>query len=338
MRAAGPIVGFGELLIRLSPEGRRLIVQAQALMLEVGGAEANVLAGLASLGHDAAMLSRVADNPLGRLASATLAARGIDPRHIGVVPGRMGLYFLEQGQGARSSAISYDRAGSTFALAQASDFDFRAALSGARLLHLSGITPALGPGSAAAALAAARTARDMGVTISFDGNYRAQLWEAWDSDPRSVLTELVGMADILFGNHRDISLLSGQAFSGEGAERRREASQAAFDLFPNLSLIASTARHVVDADHHRISARVDDRQSTGTADELDVTGIVDRIGTGDAFAAGVLHAYLEDGSLDAMAHAGLGLAVLKHSLPGDMPLFSRADLAAFTSGGRDVRR
>jgi len=334
----GPVVGFGELLLRLTPPGRKMIAQTQSLDVEVGGAEANVLAGLANLGHRTQMISRVADNPLGRLAIGTLAARGVDARNVAYAPGRMGLYFLEQGQGLRASAISYDRAGSTFARSKAGDFDFSSALDGACLLHLSGITPALGPDSAKAVLAAARAATAAGVPISFDGNFRPQLWSAWDSDPKAILTEIISQVDILFGNHRDIQLLTGEDFSGDGLERRREAAQAGFAAFPNLKLIASTARHVIDVDHHRIAARVDLPDSMAHTKEVDVTGIIDRIGTGDAFAAGVLHKYLIGADIQAMAQGGLGLAVLEHSLPGDMPLFSREDLAAFEQGGRDVRR
>ncbi len=338
MSADRCIFGFGELLLRLSPPGRRLMVQAQSLDLAVGGAEANVLSGLAALGHPAAMLSVVPDSPLGRLATGELRARGIETAHVATATGRMGLYFLEQGQGLRASAITYDRAGSSFALAAVGDFDFAGALDGAALLHLSGITPALGPESAKAALAAAEAARAAGVPVSFDGNYRAQLWEAWDSDPRGVLGALVGMATVLFGNHRDISLLLGRDFSGDGAERRREAAEAAFAAFPSLELIASTARHVVDADHHRIAARVDLRDAGHQTAEVDVTGIVDRIGTGDAFAAGVLDQWLRGGDVRAMAETGQALAALKHSLPGDMPIFSQGDVEAFLGGGRDVRR
>ncbi|MBT8137958.1 MAG: sugar kinase [Gammaproteobacteria bacterium] len=310
----------------------------QMLDVEVGGAEANVLAGLASLGHPTQMISRVADNPLGRLALGTLAARGVNTSSIVCTPGRMGLYFLEQGQGLRASAITYDRAGSAFAQARADDFDFAAALDGASLLHLSGITPALGAHSAEAAVAATRAAMQAGVPISFDGNFRPKLWAAWNSDPRAILSGIISNVDLLFGNHKDISLLTGRDFPGDGLQRRRAAAEAAFDAFPNLKLIASTARHVIDVDHHRIAARVDLPDDTAHTGEVDVTGIIDRIGTGDAFAAGVLHKYLEGDDIESMARAGLGLAVLEHSLPGDMPLFSREDLHAFEHGGRDVRR
>lgn len=332
------IVAFGELLVRLTAPGRQLLTQAQTLDVHIGGAEANVLVGLASLGHETAMVSAVPQNALGDCAVSAIRARGVDVSAIQKCDGRMGLYFLSVGAGQRASEIVYDRAGSSFSLSFATDFDWNKILRRADLLHLSGITPALGPATAEAALVAARAAKALNVPISFDGNYRAMLWEAWDSDPKATLTELIGMADILFGNHRDIALVSGQNFLKDGDARRRAAAQVAFDLFPNLKLIASTARHIVDADHHQISARVDSRDGTWQTREVAVTAIIDRIGAGDAFAAGVLQGYLNDAGLQAMAETGLALTCLKHALPGDASLFGQRDIDAFAQGNFDVRR
>jgi 2-dehydro-3-deoxygluconokinase len=335
---SGRILCFGELLLRLTAPGRELLLQTGRLDVHVGGAEANVAVGLAQLGHDVAMVSRVPDNALGDAARGHLRRYGVDNAAVVAAPGRMGLYFLSPGAGLRASAIVYDREGSAFALARAGDFDWDALLTGTGLLHLSGITPALGPRSADAAIAAAEAARAKGIPISFDGNYRTQLWSRWDSDPKAVLARLAGEADILFGNHRDISLLLGKEFGGDGKTRRREAAEAALAAFPNLRLIASTARHVDDADRHRISARVDLRHTSHQTAEALVAGIVDRIGTGDAFAAGVLHAWHGGGDAEAMARSGLALAALKHSLPGDASLFGEADIDAFLTGSFDVRR
>jgi 2-dehydro-3-deoxygluconokinase len=329
---------FGEILLRLSPPGRQLVVQAQSLDMVVGGAEANVASALTSLGHDVRFAGVVADNPLGERALAALRGAGVDTRHIARAPGRMGLYVLEAGSGPRPAAITYDRAGSAFAEAAPESIDFAGALASARLLHCGGITPALGPKGVALAKAAQAAARVAGVPICFDGNYRAQLWAAWDSDPAAILRELVADAAILIGNHRDIALLLGRPFSGEGEDRRREAAEAAFAAFPNLQLIASTARHLVTSDHHRISARVDARTASHQTEEIDVTGIVDRIGTGDAFAAGVLDGWLSGGDLATMAQRGLALAALKHTIPGDMCPVTRAMLDGFNAGAGDVRR
>lgn len=334
----GPVTCFGELLIRLTPPGKRLMVQADCLDLAVGGAEANVAAALASLGHEVRFAGLVTDNPLGDRAVSALRGAGVDTRFLARAPGRMGLYFMEAGSGPRASAIAYDRAGSAFADAAPATIDFAGALASVRLLHCGGITPALGPKGIALARAAIAAAQAAAVPVCFDGNYRAQLWDSWDSDPRSVLTDLVGGAAILIGNHRDISLLLGKSFSGDGEDRRREAAEAAFADFPKLQLIASTARHLVTSDHHRIAARVDARAGAHQTEEIDVTGIVERIGTGDAFAAGVLHRWLEGGDVRAMAESGLALAALKHTLPGDMCLIGRSELDAFSARGGDVRR
>lgn len=333
----GPVVCFGELLLRLTT-AERLLSQADGFDLAVGGAEANVAAALASLGHVVRFASVVSDGALGDRALAALRSAGVDTAGISRAPGRMGLYFMEAGSGPRPSAITYDRADSAFARADPAGIDFASLLDGARLLHCGGITPALGPNGVALARAANAAARKAGVPVCFDGNYRARLWDAWDSNPRAVLRELVGDATILIGNHRDISLLLGQEFRGDGAVRRREASEAAFAEFPNLHLIASTARHLVTSDCHRLAARVDTRDEAHQTPAMEVTGIVDRIGTGDAFAAGVLDAWLTGGDVCAMAQTGLALSALKHTLRGDMTLVPRTMLEQFRAEANDVRR
>lgn len=334
----GPVVCFGEMLLRLSPQGQIPLAQAGSVAIDVGGAEANVAAALASLGVPTRMLSVVPANPLGRKAIAAMGAAGSDTRFIATAPGRIGLYFFEQPAGPIAGRVTYDRAGSSFALADPSTLPFADALQGASLLHMSGITPALGPDGVALARAAVAAAKTAGVPICFDGNYRANLWESWDSDPRAILTELMSEATLMIGNHRDISLLLGKAFSGDGSDRRRDASLAAFDVFPKLQLIASTARHVETASTHRIAARIDMRESHWQTDEVRIENIVDRIGTGDAYAAGMLRSWLAGGTVQEMAKSGLALAALKHGVPGDMVLVTPEELESFDPAGGDVRR
>ena len=334
----GRLLAFGEIMLRLSPPGRELLLQTPKLDVWVAGAEVNVVTQLARLGHDVGMASRVPDNDLGRAAIVTLRGHGVDVRGIQRAGERMGLYFVTSGAGVRATEVIYDRAWSAFAEAPADAWDWDALLAGVDRLHLSGITPALGPVPGASALAAARAASERGIAVSFDGNWRGKLWERWDSNPRAVLTGLVEHADLLFGNHRDIALLLGRDFPHDGEDRRREAAEAAFAAFPRLRTIASTARHVEHVDLHRLSARIDTREGHAQTEEVVLAGIVDRIGGGDAFAAGVLHALLGGDDIAEAARTGLALAALKHSLPGDAALFRQADLDAYLEGGLDVRR
>lgn len=331
-------VFFGELLFRLSPPGRELLFQSPKLDVHFGGAEANVAVALASLGHATRMISAIPDNPLGEAAVGELRRRGVDTSCVRRGAGRMGLYFLTPGAGLRASEVHYDRAHSVFAETPPEGWDWATALHGATRLHLSGITPALGPGAAAACIAAAQAAGAKGIAVSFDGNYRARLWESWDSDPRAILSELIRHADILFGNHRDVSLLLGRTFAGDGADRRRTAATALFDAFPNIKMVASTARHVLSADNHEISVRIDEPEGAYQSDALQVSGIVDRIGAGDAFAAGVLHGLATGGDAASAAQSGLALTALKHSVPGDQSFFRQADIDALLQGELDVRR
>lgn len=333
-----PLVCFGEIMLRMSPPNRELLLQSPGLAVWIAGAEANVATGVARLGHATRMVSAVPDTALGDAAVHGLRAHGVDVSTIQRHAGRMGLYFVTPGASLRATDVIYDRAQSAFATAPVEAWDWDTLLAGAGRLHLSGITPALGPAGTAAALAAAEAAGRLGVPLSFDGNYRALLWAAWDGRPRETLTRLVAQADLLFGNHRDVALLLDQHVSGDGEERRREAAEAAFAAFPKLKLIASTARHVDDADRNGIAARLDTPERGFQTDEVAVSGIVDRIGGGDAFASGVLHGLLEGMALEDVARAGLALTCLKHSLPGDASLFGRRDIAAFLEGGLDVRR
>jgi 2-dehydro-3-deoxygluconokinase len=332
------LLAFGEIMLRLSPPGRELILQTPRFDVWVAGAEANVATALARLGHDVAFASAVPDNDLGDAAITTLRSHGIDTSGIQKRGDRMGLYFVTSGAGMRATEVVYDRAYSSFAETPAEAWDWDTLLAGVDRLHLSGITPALGPASAESALAATRAASERGIAVSFDGNWRGKLWARWDGNPRIILSELVEHADMMFGNHRDISLLLDKDFSGDGEDRRRDAAEAAFAAFPRLDMIASTARHVEDVDRHRLSARIDTRTGHVQTREVTLAGIVDRIGAGDAFAAGVLHALRSGGSGEDAARTGLALTALKHSLPGDASLFRQADIDAYLAGGLDVRR
>lgn len=343
----GNVVCFGEILLRMAAPGRELLLQSARFDVQVGGAEANVAVSLARFGHAAAMTGVLPDNALGRAACGELRRHGVDTGHLSFAPGRMGLYFYNTGAGHRPSEVLYDRAGSAFAVTQPAHYDWSARLTGARLLHLSGITPALGAATAQSALDAARAARAAGVQVSFDGNFRAKLWAAWDGDPKTILHALFAQADIAFADHRDIALVLGTDFAHvqDPLERFRAAVDAAFTAFPNLTRIASTRRTQSSVEHHQLGAMLAARDgahgdiTVHHCAPVELGSIVDRIGGGDAFAAGILHGLLS-GMHDAASLAfGQAAACLKHYVPGDFNLVGVDDVMALVQGERlDVRR
>lgn len=328
------VLCFGELLLRLSSPPGEGMLQGTRLDAHFGGAEGNVAVALARLGLRSAMVSALPDDAVGDAAIESLRRAGVDTSRVVRAPGRMGLYFLTPAAGVHAGSVIYDRAGSVFA--ETRDYDWPALLAGAGWLHLSGINPALGPEMAAIGLAAIAAAREAEVPVSFDGNFRGTLWSRWCPDPGPILAEYMEGADLLFCSHRDLSLVLGREFGGKGEARQHEAALAAFERFPRLAAIAATDREIVSSDHHRLSARIDTPTDAFSAPAIDVTGVVDRIGTGDAFAAGVL-AHLGEG-LEAAATIGLALAALKHGIAGDHSMTTPRDLTAFASGLADVRR
>ncbi|NWG53183.1 MAG: sugar kinase [Hydrogenophilaceae bacterium] len=337
MRKDGRIVAFGEILIRLSAPGAEWLLQSKALEVAFGGAEANVAVSLARFGHDVRMLSFAPDNALGRAACEELRRYGVDVDGVKTAAGRMGLYFLTPGAGPRAAEVLYDRAGSAFARADFDAIDWAEALAGAGLLHVSGVTAALGPEAARGVQRAVREARRLGVAVSFDCNYRAKLWEAWNGNAARVLKDILAHADIVFGDHRDIALALGRTFAADEA-RDRHAAAEAFAAFPQLGRIAHTTRVQHSANHNELSATLYARDGVHHAPGMDLTHIVDRIGAGDAFAAGLLHGLrsgMEDGRALSFA---LAAACLKHVTPGDFNLARVGDVEAMLERGLEVRR
>jgi 2-dehydro-3-deoxygluconokinase len=324
---AGRVVCFGEMLLRLNAPQRELLLQSGRLDVWVGGAEANVAVSLAALGHPASMVTLLPDNPLGHTARAELRRHGVETEHVRFVPGRMGLYFMSSGAGQRPSQIVYDRRESAFALAPPEAIDWSAACAGAQWLHVSGITPALGAGPAAATLRAVREARARGLSISFDCNYRAQLWQASRSDPARGLRKLLEEADVAFADDRVLALVLGQDLERSApAERFRSMAEHAFAAFPRLQCVTTLVRIEHSVDHHDLSAVLATRTQHCFTRSYSIAPIVDRIGTGDAFAAGVLHGYLQGLDPQATLDFGLATACLKHSVPGDFNPVGVADV------------
>jgi 2-dehydro-3-deoxygluconokinase len=338
-QAAG-IACFGEILLRLAAPHSELLLQTRTLVGHIGGAEANVAVALSQWGHSATVISVLPDNALGHAAAGELRRYGVRTDALQFRPGRMGLYFLTVGAGHRPSEVLYDRESSAFAMAPPELIDWNAALSEVSWLHLSGITPAVGPQAAEAALRAARAARALGISVSFDCNYRSKLWERWHGDARPILRELVDQADLLFAEQRDIGLILGRSFDGiPAAEQFQVAGNHALETFSRLKRIATTVRIQRSVDDHDLSAALLSRDGLRTTRTYSIGRIIDRIGSGDAFAAGILHGVRTQMDDQETLDFGLAAATLKHSIPGDFNLVSIAEVQnLLRDAGFTVRR
>jgi 2-dehydro-3-deoxygluconokinase len=331
---------FGELLLRLSAPNNELLLQSGSLAAHIGGAEANVAVSLSHFGHATRMVSVVPDNALGKACIGELRRQGVRTDAIQTGEGRMGLYFLTVGAGHRPSEVLYDRADSAFALASAEAVDWSPILAEASWLHVSGITPALGPNAAAAALRAARAARAQGKSVSFDCKYRAKLWQRWQGNGRAILRELMAEADLVFAEERDMALILGGDYQSLAATERFQASaQEALATFPNLKRVATTVRTQRSVDDHDLAAKLMTREGLVATRTYSIGRIIDRIGSGDAFAAGVLHGIGTGLGDQATLDFALAAACLKHSIPGDFNLSTLADVHnLLQDSGFTVRR
>lgn len=334
------IVAFGELLMRLSPPSSELPLQSPCFHVHFGGAEANVAASLAILGHRSAMVSALPDNMLGRACAGELRKHGVDTDSIRHADGRMGVYYLAPGAMHRPSEVLYDRADSVFARTPADSYDWPRLLAHAQWLHLSGINLALGEATARAALAAVHAARDAGVSVSFDCNYRSKLWGARAAQAPGLLREIVSQAELLFGNDRDVALMLDAEFPhAEAGDRFRAAADAAFAAWPRLRRLAATGRQHRNVDDQDLFGLMATRERLLTTATHTLASVVDRIGGGDAFAAGLLHGLFRAMPDQAMLDFAITAACLKHSVPGDVNLLREADMLAFLAqGGFEVRR
>lgn len=340
MSAEGRVVCFGELMLRLTAMHSGLLLQERRLDCTFGGAEANVAVSLARLGLPAGVVTVLPDNALGLAARDELRRYGVDTDQVHFSQGRLGLYFLTPGAVLRPSEVLYDRQHSCFAEAAPDLIDWDEALRGAGRLHLSGVTPAIGRKAADAALRAVKAADRLGVPVSFDGNYRGKLWALWDGDGPAILRALFASAECAFADDRDMALVLKQAFPDPDPKvRRRAAADAAFAAFPKLQVVASTFRELSGVEEQALSAVLFRRgRPEVTTGPLRLSGVVDRIGAGDAFAAGLLYGRHTGCDDQRALELALAAAAFKHSAPGDFNLAMPADLDTILSGALDVRR
>jgi 2-dehydro-3-deoxygluconokinase len=328
------VVAYGEVMLRLKSPGFERMLQSPLLEVCVGGAEMNVLASLARFGHEARLVTTLPDHALGEVALAEIRALGIGTTGINRCPGRIGLYFSESGHGHRPGQVIYDRAHSAFVLDEAAR-SWADLLSDAALLHLTGITPALSIHAAASSLQAAQQARRLGMTVSLDVNFRAQLWETAPHARDVALAPLLHQAHILFASCGDLAASLGLPLDpnlDSPIEEFERLSASALEQLPQLEVICTCLRLGDHADRARLIAVGRTRRESYRSAERQIHSMVDRIGTGDAFAAGVLHARLGGQSIGRSLDFGLAAAALKHSVAGDINRVSEAEVTACLTG------
>jgi 2-dehydro-3-deoxygluconokinase len=351
-------VTFGEIMARLQPPGFRRIRQALpgTLLVTFAGSEVNVAASLAYLGNDAAFVTALPASSLAEACIGNLRNLGVDTSKIvRTASGRLGLFFLESGANQRPSRVIYDRERSAVSLADPGCYDWAEIFAGVDWFHISGITPAVSRNAADAALQAVKRAKDAGLTVSCDLNFRKKLWR-WEggTEPkqlaRRVMAEIIPYADLVIGNEEDaddvLGIRAGETDVSAGKleiERYPEVAAKIIETFPNVSRVAVTLRESVSATHNNWGGMLYEAAGgraffaplrDGRYAPYQIHNIVDRVGGGDAFAAALLHA-LNDSELRIAADA-VGFAVaagcLCHSIEGDFNFSSKEEILALHVG------
>lgn len=338
----GRVVTFGEIMLRLAPPGFQRFLQTPQFDATFGGAEANVAVALASFGLPAAFVTVLPANPIADAAISELRRFGVDPSQIVRGKGRLGVYYLEAGASQRPSRIVYDREHSAMALAKPGDLSWPRVFEGAAWFHVSGITPAVSASAAELALESVREAHAAGLTVSCDLNHRRNLWK-WGRSACDVMPQLVKFIDVLIANEEDVQatlgieaqvdIRSGQLDRGQYEKLAGQVLAA----YPNLRAVAITLRESVSASHNGWSACLHDRQGFTLSRRYEITPIVDRVGAGDCFAAGLIYgAWAGLANQDTLDFA-VAASCLKHSIPGDFSRVTVAEVNALLKEGGSGR-
>jgi len=331
------IVTFGELMLRLkSPEHERLF-QSPRLEATFGGGEANVAVSLAILGMEARYVTALSSDAVGDAAIRSLRSHGVDVSRIRRTKERTGIYFLETGADQRASLVVYDRAGSAAAAMKPGDFAWASILEGADWFHVTGITPALSRSAAEASIEAAAAAKNAGATVSIDLNYRKKLWNYGVSAPE-MMSKLATLADVIIANEEDIQL--GLGIEAGGAKASGDIDPQAYRAlaaetkrrFPNVKRVAITLRESRSADRNGWSAALDGEEGFRVSRKYELCDIVDRVGGGDSFAAGLIFGLLEYGEEAKALEFAVAASALKHAIPGDFNLSTRSEAEKLAAG------
>jgi 2-dehydro-3-deoxygluconokinase len=331
-------VTFGEIMLRLAPPGFERFLQSPIFGATFGGGEANVAVALAGFGLPAAFVTVLPEkNALADAVVGELRGFNVDTSKIVRGKGRLGIYFVEAGANQRPSKVIYDREYSAIALAKPGDIRWDAAFEGAGWFHITGITPAISATAAELAIESVRQAREKGITVSCDLNYRKNLWK-WGKPAATVMSELIKSVDIAIANEEDVQMALGiksesDVHSGQLDRAQYEKlTRKVLAEYPNLKAIAITLRESQSASHNGWSACMNDRQKFMLSRAYDITHIVDRVGTGDSFAAGLIYGLQKlENHQDALGFA-VATSCLKHSIAGDFHRCTVEEVEALLKG------
>ncbi len=337
MTVASRVVTFGEVMLRLKSPGFERLFQSPTLEASFGGAEANVAVSLAQLGVPVSFVSAIPANPVGDACLGELQRFGVDTSRVRRQGSRLGIYFLEAGANQRPSKVVYDRSGSAIAAAKAGDFDWDRVLEGASWFHLTGVTPAISQSAADLAIDGARHARERGITVSCDYNYRKNLWK-YGKSARDVMREVVRHVNVGIANEEDCQQALGievdvDVASGSLAtDMYRSMAARVLEEFPNLDTQVITLRESHSADRNGWSAVLHNRKDFLVSRRYEITDIVDRVGAGDSFGAGLIYGLLAYGDHARALEFATAASCLKHSIPGDFNRVSVAEIEALVAG------
>ena len=339
----GKVVTFGEIMLRLSPPGFQRFVQARSFDAIYGGGEANVAASLANYGIPVEYVTRLPAHEIGDACLSFLRQVGIGTQHVVRGGERLGIYFLETGASQRGSKVIYDRAGSSLATIRPGMIDWNKVFADADWFHWTGITPAVSEGAAQVCLEAVRTAKERGLTVSCDLNYRKNLWK-WGQTAGDVMPELVRWCDVAVGNEEDAEKVLG-IHAPEADVLAGKVDAASYVLvcnelaqrFPNLQTIAITLRGSLSASHNTWSAMLWRQGQVCVAPQYDIVDIVDRVGGGDSFCGGLIYGLRTYGDLQRALDFAVAASCLKHTILGDFNLVSVAEVEKLMGGDASGR-
>ncbi len=324
---AKKVITFGEVMMRLSPPGYSKFSQVSSLELVYGGGEANVAISLAYLGMKAAHVTRFPDNALGKAATQFLRANWLSTEHVIYGGDMIGKYFLEKGAVHRPSEVIYEREGSSFSLIEPSMIDWEYILKDADWFHWTGITPAISEGAAMCCLDAIKTANKLGIKVSGDINSRKNMWK-YGKSMQEVMPELVQNTDIVITSTKGIREMFGL---GKQGDKFRASAKKLMESFPKISKVVGKTRKSLSASHQQIQGKIWNGEEYYKTEMLDITHVIDRVGTGDAFASGVIYGLLHYDDKKAMRFASAACA-LKHTVPGDVNTVSLENVLSLMEG------